>query len=183
MENKYTFNSIKDISIRDEDLARLFLIRKTPAEVKAYDATISKLTPKERTKVADPAVTQDAIYEEMKEIVAKNPSEYTNLVNLPGIDVGFIVQNLHGYYKLITRNPRLYKLNLVTFMQYYEALLAENWEVFDRERLTLEKKALQTGIERTISPQSNVSIFNKLSNLIASIDLEKVKSKNSSYEL
>ena len=183
MENTYSFKAIKDISIRDEDLAKMFLIKKTPAEVKACDAAIAKLPPKERTRLMDPEITSDSILSEMQDVVDKDRKAYSNLLSLPSVDLGFIVQNLYDYYRLIARNPRLYKINYTAFMNYYEALLAENWEVFDRERIALEKNALATNVKRRKTTKCNTEIFNKLANLIASIDLQKVSSYNSSYEL
>ena len=175
MENKYTFNSIKDISIRDEDLAKMFLVKKTPAEIKAYDAAMAKLSPKERTQVSDPTVTAETIYAEIDKVVSSNSSDYSNIRNLPLTDLGLIIQKLFRQYKLLTRDPRLFKINMANFLKYYDALLAENWAVFDRERLALEKKAVIDGTQRTMSPASNVNIFNKLGSLISTIDLERIQ--------
>lgn len=175
MENKYTFNSINDISIADKDLAELFLIKKTAKEVKAFDTAMAKLDPAKRTQVADPTVSTETIYDDIDKIVGSNPDDYSNIRNLPLVDLALIIQKLYRQYKLLTRDPRLYKINLENFLKYYDALLAENWTVFDRERLALEKKALAAGTQRTMSPASNVNIFNKLGSLISTIDLEKVQ--------
>lgn len=181
--DSYTYKSISNISIDDQDLAKMFLIKKTPAEVKAFDEAMKKLPATIRNQTADPSVDARAIFDEMERIVHETPDEYSNLYNLPNVDYMLIVQKLLRQYKLITRNPRLYKINLKSFLKCYDSLIAENWEAFDRERVALEKKALAEGRERTMSPASNVCIFNRLSNLIASIDLNKIKNNDLTYEV
>jgi len=175
-DNKYTFKSLNDILIDDAKLAELFLEEKSETEVRAYDRAMAKLNIDERRKTADPIINRDKIFDIVSDTVDNNPNEYPNLYNLADVDFAYIIQEISRRYKAITRDPRLYKLNYTNFLKYYDALISENWNEFEKQRIQLQREFDAQGKERNRTTKCNVAIMDKLFNLIYSIDITKVHS-------
>ena len=173
---EYNFKALdKVFKMTDAELVHEFLIKKTPEEIKAYDEYMKKLPEDKRKKVVDPFLDARAIILGLKDVAVKN-SELLPIVNsIQTIDFAYFAQLISDKYRTAVRNPRKYKLNFEVLLMYYDELLADNWDTFDRERLEIVKYFKSRGETiRTRTPQVNADVCIRLFEAVSSINLDNV---------
>ncbi len=158
--SKYTRNSIKGLyEESDIQLARKFLVKKNKDKI-----------------------TIDTIADEVDKYKnLENPDgtkKYPKISALPNVDYSYFVYQIFMKYDILCRDVNKYDLNIEAFVNYYEKILTENWNIFDTERLELDRQFLRLDKRRNRTPQANVYMFNSIADAVKLIDLTKISGYN-----
>lgn len=149
----------------------------TNSILKLYDWTDAELAKEFLIKKYRQKITLDVIADEIDKYKLDENSDgtkkYPKICALPNTDYSFLVYRLYKQYDMLCRDTNRCDINIESIMKHYENLLSENWEVYDHERLVLDKEFAQKGRPRNATPKSNAYILQALTDVINSIDLTK----------
>jgi len=173
---EYNYHALdKVFKMSDSELAHEFLVKKTAEEIKKYDEFIKSLPEDKRKRVVDPFVNAHTIMRELKTAALKNNDILPTVSTIDDIELAYFAQALNEKYRIVIRNPRKYKLNYEMILMYYDELLLDNWEVFDKERLEIIEYFKKRGeTMRTRTPIANTRLIAKIAEAISTINLENV---------
>jgi len=160
MELKINDNAIKKLETKtNSELAKSFLVKKYKSVINYEDLSDESLKIREMHNKKD------------------NSVKYPYYCSLQTIERAyFLTQVLDKYYSLV-HDPKKYDLKLESVIALYNAVLEDNWIVFDQERLKAEKEAKQEGmVKRNFTTEFNADICDKVLDLIRTIDLSQVNS-------
>ena len=159
MSLKINDTSIKKLETKtNNELAKSFLVKKNKSLIN-YDVISDESLKIRELRKQDGAV------------------KYPYYCSLQTVERAYFIMHVLDKYYSLVHDPKKYDLKLESVIALYDALLAENWATFDKERLKAEQEAKQEGLEkRDFTTQFNADICNKIFTLIRNIDLTEVKS-------
>ena len=158
-------------------------------DLKVNDASVKKLEVKTDAELARkflvkknlPKLTYEVISDEASKVSelqnSDNTVKYPYYCALQTIERAYFLTHVQDKYYSLVHDPKKYDLNFESIIALYNALLEENWAVFDRERVKAEKEAKEEGmVKRNFTTQFNADICNKVFTLIRNIDFSKTNS-------
>ena len=160
-------------------------------DLKVNDVSVKKLETKTDYELAKKFLVKKNLPKLTYEVISDEASKVGNLQNtdstvkypyycaLQTIERAYFLSHMQDKYYSLVHDPKKYDLNFESVIALYDALLEENWAVFDRERVKAEKEAKEEGmVKRNFTTQFNADICLKIFSLIRNIDLSKINTLN-----
>ena len=155
-ESKCNLTSIQRyINMTDQELAKLFLVRK-PERALNFDDLVTKINTISQTKNPDGSI------------------KYFYVSSIPDVEYTFFIDKIFKRWGGLVGDPNIYGLNLENVVALYNKILSDNWTLLNGQISDLNRQFLRRGAERNKTATVNFEMIKSIFEILELINIQKV---------